>query len=181
MEVWKVSYCDSKYEVSSQGRVRFIGLPSVVIRKDSKGKSHIRNRKALNVLKPYKNRDGYLLVTISKKRRGVVHRMVCWAFHGPPPFPKAEVNHLDGNKLNNNDWNLEWSTRSKNIKHSFDKLNHPRLQGSKNPFSDLTEELVLKIREELIQGIRGAELARKYRVAPTTISSIKLRKSWKHI
>lgn len=47
-----------------------------------------------------------------------VHRLVAMAYH-PNPLNLPEVNHKDGNKLNNNDWNLEWSTRSNNILHGF--------------------------------------------------------------
>ena len=38
----------------------------------------------------------------------------------PNPSGLTEVNHIDGNKDNNHVSNLEWCTRSHNVKHSFD-------------------------------------------------------------
>ena len=44
-----------------------------------------------------------------------VHRLVCEAFHGPAPFPKAVVIHLDENALNNRPENLKWGTQKENL------------------------------------------------------------------
>ena len=44
-----------------------------------------------------------------------VHQLVCAAFHGPKPFPKAVVIHLDENALNNRAENLKWGTQKENM------------------------------------------------------------------
>ncbi len=44
-----------------------------------------------------------------------VHRLVCEAFHGPPPFPKAVVIHLDEDATNNRAENLRWGTQKENL------------------------------------------------------------------
>ena len=50
-----------------------------------------------------------------------VHRLVAFAFRGPPPNADAwQVHHLDGNPSNNRLENLEYVTYQENIKHSFD-------------------------------------------------------------
>ena len=47
-----------------------------------------------------------------------VDRIVCLAFHGPPPHPKAHVVHIDGNHWNDKAKNLQWQTES-TIVHCF--------------------------------------------------------------
>lgn len=44
-----------------------------------------------------------------------IHRLVCEAFHGPPPFERAVVIHLDENALNNRPENLKWGTQKENL------------------------------------------------------------------
>lgn len=52
-----------------------------------------------------------------KHRLAYVHRMVAAAFI-PNPEHKREVNHIDGNPLNNAADNLEWSTPGENTRHA---------------------------------------------------------------
>ena len=60
---------------------------------------------------------GYARVKI-KGKRYKIHRLVAETFI-PNPEDKREVNHKDGDKLNNRADNLEWSTRSENQKHAY--------------------------------------------------------------
>ena len=63
--------------------------------------------------------SGYRVVMIERKVY-MVHRLVKFAFHGPPRNDQAwQVNHLDGNKSNNHLDNLHYATPSENSKHSF--------------------------------------------------------------
>jgi hypothetical protein len=57
------------------------------------------------------NKDGYKYFS--------VHRLVAEAYI-PNLENKEQVNHMDGNKLNNLACNLEWMTRSENQKHCSD-------------------------------------------------------------
>lgn len=66
------------------------------------------------ILKISLDKDGYAKVALSKNGKKYhfrVHRLVAFAFI-PNPENKSEVNHKDGNKTNNNHWNLEWCTRA---------------------------------------------------------------------
>lgn len=47
-----------------------------------------------------------------------VSRIVAFHFI-PNPNKLPQVNHIDGNKMNNNYWNLEWCTSSHNLKHAY--------------------------------------------------------------
>lgn len=81
----------------------------------------LRNAKTKKELKLYLNKEGYLMVAISRGRKRKIairiHRAVAENF--VDGFSKGlEVNHIDGNKKNNNSENLEWVTRSENQIHA---------------------------------------------------------------
>lgn len=110
MERWKsaVGY-EGIYEVSNLGRVR--SMP----RFDARGR-RVRGRiRALAA-----QSSGHLYVNLHKGGRGStekVHRLIATAFLGPSR-PGQEVRHLDGDPSNNRVDNLQWGTRSENIRDS---------------------------------------------------------------
>lgn len=66
----------------------------------------IINKHTGHILKPQPNSKGYLRVSISKKLV-FAHRLVAEKYI-PNPNNLPQVNHIDGNKLNNSVENLEW-------------------------------------------------------------------------
>lgn len=80
----------------------------------------VKNVKTQKVLMP-RNSTSYSLVALfdKGKRKDVkVHRLVAKSFL-PNPENKPQVNHKDGNKVNNHLSNLEWCTNSENQKHAY--------------------------------------------------------------
>lgn len=84
------------------------------------------NSKTNKYLKGQENcRNGYFSYLIAlpdgSKKRLSAHRLVAEAYlEKPLDKNKKEINHIDGNKLNNNVDNLEWVTPSENSQHSYD-------------------------------------------------------------
>jgi len=81
----------------------------------------VKNVRTGRILKPFLSVKGYPRVNLfkgeKKYRSAHVHRLVAEAFL---PNPKEQVNHIDGDKLNNNLSNLEWCTNQYNATHSWE-------------------------------------------------------------
>ena len=90
------------------------------------------------------NMFGYEKVSlqINKKAKLIsVHRAVYETFKGPIP-PGMQINHIDGNKLNNCIDNLEIVTGSENVQHAWKTglCKKQQREGEKNPNCDHTAE-----------------------------------------
>lgn len=80
----------------------------------------IRNAKTQRVLKPRFGHeyDSVSLYNDSGRIDKLVHRAVAETFI-PSDNRDLDVNHVDGNKHNNHIGNLEWCTRSENLRHAY--------------------------------------------------------------
>lgn len=56
---------------------------------------------------------------VTGKQRAYAHRLMALAFKGFPKIGQTQVNHIDGNKVNNGRNNVEWVTRGENQLHAY--------------------------------------------------------------
>ncbi len=175
MEIWKdIKGYEDIYKISNTGKV----MRKSVLTKNGHNFHMCKERELVN----YFYNTGYFRVGLSMNKKQVkfyLHRLVAIAFI-PNPENKPEVNHKDGDKTNNNDWNLEWSTISENSIHAFNLGLRTSVKGSAHTFSKLTEKDVLKIRQMSLS-MTNTKIGKIYGVGQPTISNIINRKSWKHI
>lgn len=162
MEIWKpIKGYEGLYDISTEGRVY----------------SHITKK----FLSPSKIKNHYRAVALYKNKEGVsktIHTLVAKAFI-PRENLQLQVNHIDGNKHNNNVLNLEWVTAKGNSEHAI-RTGLFDIKGEKQWGSKLKKVDVLDILSrygfEKVQ-----DIARDYNVAESTITLIAKGKNWKHL
>lgn len=141
------------------------GLPNYHITEDGKVYSSVRG---LRELKTRMNDKGYLDIKLLGKNYRV-HRLVAQAFI-PNPNSLPQVNHIDGDKLNNYASNLEWCDNARNQQHAWDNSLQPKRHAVNCIF---TQEQANAIRAEYLQtDTSQRQLAAKYSVAKTTIADL---------
>lgn len=158
------------YEVSNLGEVRGLDRVINVTRKDTgtKLKRPIKGRLLKQTLNEYMhvhiNKEG-------KKKTSKVHVLVCTAFHGERK-PKQQVNHIDGNKLNNKADNLEWCYQTENMRHA---VKMGLINRSNIPKAVITDEQVKWIVANQIpfdKEFSNAAIAKRFGVTASCISKI---------
>lgn len=124
----------------------FIGFPMYAICPDGRVFSLFSN----DYLSPVKTTAGYHSVTLQDwevKKNFSVHRLVALAFI-PNPECKPQVNHRDGNKVNNRIENLEWATAKENCVHAISSGLKRDFKHSYRPVSDEVVHTVCKLISE---------------------------------
>jgi hypothetical protein len=168
-EFWKpVKNYEDCYLVSDQGNVLRI--------KKARACTFVGKR-----LKHDIGRENIHRVTLCDKRRllrKMVYQLVMEAFVGPYP-PGKQINHKDGNRHNNSLYNLEYVTASENCIHAV-KNGLYKTVGENHHSAKLTRVIVDKIREDYkVTPEKHRDLAKKYGVTKSTITSILNHKIWK--
>jgi hypothetical protein len=173
MEVWKKIEGFENYEISNLGRLK--GL-EITTKFGCSFKTYPER-----ICKFWKDKKGYEYFTFNingKNKHKLIHRLVATAFI-PNSNNKPQVNHIDGNKSNNNIENLEWCTVKENLKHARDNglnnsegLNHYRCKLTKNNIIEIREN-----KEKLTQ----KKLAEKYILNQASVSDIINFKTYKNV
>ena len=149
----------------------------------------IRNRTG-KIMKTNYDKHGYERLTLNcngHSKTFKIHQLVANTFLEKPDYAEV-VNHIDGNKTNNNLSNLEWTTYSYNNSHAI-KNGLKKIRGTSNPANKYDEEKIHRICRLLLQGnlmhkeiaklvfgheLEGKELATKSKM----IGQIKRKERW---
>jgi len=160
-EIWKdVEGYEGYYSVSNFGAIK--SHKRKITRRN--GRSQTFNERICKQVNKGNNRVMVALFREGKADYRLVHRLVANAFISNPES-KPQINHKDGNPLNNKLENLEWCTDKENMKHAIEN-------GLNNRYVlDLEEE------EEIIKKYNDSNdsvssLSREYNVSRRTIKRI---------
>lgn len=149
MENWKwIIYNEhdftGKYKVSDKGTIKSVDRYTEKQHQFYKGqiiKQRTRKKQHGN------SKTKYSTVTLYDNGKAIhieVHRIVATMFISNPEN-KPQVNHKDGNGLNNCVDNLEWCTAKENAKHSVEVLgNNPKRWKTKAVLQKTTEGVLIK-------------------------------------
>lgn len=173
-EIWKdIIDFEGCYQISSLGRIR--SLDRFVTCRN--GGVKLFKGKIKNVSENRRRYKSICLSKNSKTKNFDIHRLLAIHFI-PNPGNKKEVNHIDGNRMNNDLSNLEWSTPSENALHAHKtglisntgRKNHKRAR-------KLTDNQVIDIKKNYKRGMAKI-LSQKYNVSKECIYSIWGGYSW---
>lgn len=155
-EEWRTVF--PPYEVSSYGRVR--------------------NASTGLVLRPSSDSGGYLGVCLcgGLARRHKIHNLVAHAFIGKRPVG-LDVNHIDGNKRNNSVENLEYMSRSDNLRHAF-SIGLKSHSGGKHPRCKYSQEQAAEVRSYLSQGCKHRDVSTFMRVPMHFVADVSTGRNW---
>lgn len=178
METWKeIPKFGGHYEASTLGRIR--SKDRVVTKFSFVAGKVVQQKYTGKILRLSKlNKYGHATVHIGvdKVRYTVqVSHLVLWAFKGEKP-DGCEACHNNGIASDNRPENLRWDTHFNN---NQDRVKHGTYAlGEKHPMAKITANDAIAIYKSKEKGI---DLAKKYGLAPSKISAIRLGRTWKSV
>lgn len=171
MEIWKnIPGLDNCYYVSNIGNIKSVGRVET-------GTGRIRKDKMLSLCKDTSGYVNCRMMVDGKQKGFLVHRLVMLAFVGEDKERKF-VNHKNGIKTDNRLENLEWCTRSENVKHSF-LIGLQSNKGENHPSHKMTWDKVAEIRSKFSpRKYSSRKLASEYGISKTNVLDIVNNKIW---
>ena len=176
IELWKsIEGYEGIYEVSNFGNIRSLDR---TITQTSRWGTDQTYKLYSQLIKP-KMVGTYQAVKLNNRgcKNVYVHRLVAQTFIDNPSKFK-EVNHIDGNKLNNKVDNLEWVSRIANQEHSYNM--GLSKSGSDSHLAKLTEKdvaTIIFLKET--SGLSYAEVASLFNISGESVSNMCRGLSWK--
>lgn len=169
-ESWeRIPYADKHYEISNYGRV----------------KSFCYDKENGRIVKPgvIKGFQNVSFMSKGKKRSFLVHKITAELFVAKTNENQNTVIHLDWDKSNNQNNNLQWVTKEFAYKRMFKRI-HDKRKNSNEIFitySKLNEEDVVRIKSMLSRGITQCVIAKLFCVSEMQITRIKRGENWSHV
>jgi hypothetical protein len=138
------------------------------------------------ILSTQLDKDGYVKVRMvdseGNRHRFSMHRLVMENFKPVEGMENLQVNHIDGNKQNNDISNLEWVTCEENIHHAMRTNLRANQRGRNNGASKLTEEDVLEIIDLLLsKNYTQRQIGNRFGVGADCIGAIKNKRNWAYL
>ena len=175
-----IEFRDEETEIWVTARVDGYEFPDYIV--SNKGRLYsLRSNKLITGTHTY---NGYVRVKLRLPDGTVIqkpiHRIVAQCFCENSEN-KPYVNHIDGDKDNNNPHNLEWVTCKENTKHAID-TGLIYTVGEKSHFSSIDEETAHEIcRLFETTNMTCKEIANKLNIGLDCVKKIHARRSWKHV
>jgi len=165
---WVIGY-EGLYKVSVGGE--FFSVPK---------KTHTRSEKKLT---PNIYPSGYAGVTLyknGKPRTFRASRLVAQTYI-PNPLNLPQVNHINGNKLDNRVENLEWCTAKRNIAHAFENGLVADRKGENNNGSKFTKKQILEVKRLGSMGVDYKIIAKQFKMSPQHAWDVVNGRRWAHV
>lgn len=181
-EIWKdVTGYEGYYLVSNLGRVKSVRRKIQMNGSNQFGKCFSTKDISEKILKPCEC-NGYYCVSLWKNHKMKlvrIHRLVAEAFLGKS---ELTVNHIDGNKQNNNVNNLEYLTSAENTRHAI-RTGLRNTTGENNPKHKLTKNDVIAIRIRKLNGEEKDSVFLNYKniISYVTFEKVWYNMSWKSV
>ncbi len=172
-EIWKaVKGFEKYYQISNHGRLK--SLKRTWMSGIKSKRSHPEMILKTQIIKGYET----VLLNDAGKHLRKIHRLVAECFI-ENPSNKKNVNHKDGNKLNNHVENLEWNTVKENEFHAM--INGLKARGEKHGMCRLTINKVMMIRKLCSMGEKMVDIATEFNISVAHVSRIYHRQVWSHV
>ena len=129
--IWKdIPGYENLYQIDINGNVK-------ALKKEWKTGKNLLRKKDEHLLKYFIKCNGYKYVTLCKdgiSKQQSIHYLLALTYI-ENPLNKKCINHIDGNKLNNQIINLEWATYKENNNHALKNKLRVMPTGKKNGYS----------------------------------------------
>ena len=157
---------------------RFLYVPSYEGMYSVSDLGNVWSHKSEMLMSQCTDGDGYLQLGLRKNRKQTsfrVHRLIMLAFKGAS---NLQVNHMNGIKTDNRLINLEYCDHRHNIAHAVSTGLRDH-KGERNWGAKLAAKDVVFIRENM--HILAKDIMLKFDISKAQVSSIRTRRTWKHI